>query len=425
MIEFSRTSRGARAARFLCIGFAGALAAAPASAQHVEVMHWWTSGGEANALTVLKEALEAKGVEWQDSAVAGGSGVNALQVLQARVAAGDPPASMQMHGQQIIQYSDAGLLGDLNELAEAENWDSVMSPELQQYAKRDGVYVGVPFNMHRHNWMWASKEILDNYGGEMPTTWDDFFVLADKMKADGVQPLAHGGQAWQEFMLWEDVLVGLYGTEFHKSTLQDLDEAALTGDEMKTVFETFRKVLSYADSAAANRDWNLATAMVIEDQAAFHFMGDWAKGEFTVAGKEANVDYLCAPTPGSAGTYIYLADYWGFFPVSDAEDRDAQLTMASLTMDRDVQTEFNVRKGSIPARIDIVGDAFDACGAAAIADRLEAMQNGSMLPSLSQNHAQPREARGVFEDVITSFANDTSLTADEAVSRIKDGLSRL
>lgn len=35
-------------------------------AEEVEVLHWWTSGGEAAALNVLKDDLESKGIGWQD-----------------------------------------------------------------------------------------------------------------------------------------------------------------------------------------------------------------------------------------------------------------------------------------------------------------------------------------------------------------------
>ena len=37
-----------------------------ASAEDVEVLHWWTSGGEAAALNVLKEDVAAKGTGWTD-----------------------------------------------------------------------------------------------------------------------------------------------------------------------------------------------------------------------------------------------------------------------------------------------------------------------------------------------------------------------
>ena len=44
------------------------------AAENVEVLHWWTSGGEATALEVLKKDLEKKGITWSDMPVAGGGG---------------------------------------------------------------------------------------------------------------------------------------------------------------------------------------------------------------------------------------------------------------------------------------------------------------------------------------------------------------
>ena len=59
---------------------------AMAHADEVEVLHWWTSGGEAAALDVLKKDLESKGVTWKDMPVAGGGGEAAMTALRARVA---------------------------------------------------------------------------------------------------------------------------------------------------------------------------------------------------------------------------------------------------------------------------------------------------------------------------------------------------
>ncbi len=63
------------------------------AAEEVEIIHWWTSGGEAAALQVLRENLEKEGVGWKDAAIAGGGGDQARTVLQARMAAGDPPTA--------------------------------------------------------------------------------------------------------------------------------------------------------------------------------------------------------------------------------------------------------------------------------------------------------------------------------------------
>lgn len=404
-----------------------ALGLGPAQAQGttLELMHFWTSGGEANAMQAIKDAAEKDGIVWEDAAVAGGAGMNAYQVLQARIAAGNPPAAMQMHSAQIRQFAKEGLLTNVDELAEAQNWEAVLDPQLVAYAKTDGHWVGAPFNTHRHNWIWINKALIDKYGGKAPATWDDFFALADQMKADGVIPFAHGGQAWQELFLWEAVLNGVGGPDLHKAAIQELDPGALGSDKMKEVFDTYRKVLGYVDDGYPNRDWNLSIAMVMNGQAAMALAGDWALGEFNVAGKVANEDYICANGPGTEGQFVWLADYWGFFKGLDAQGVEAQKKLASITMDPAVQEEFNIRKGSIPARLDVKPDNFGACGQKGIADRAAALKSGGMVPSFSQNSAQTTDVRGVFEDVVNEFANSPNMTAEDAIGKINQGLSQL
>ena len=73
-----------------------ALGAGAAVAEDVEVLHWWTSGGEAAALNVLKQDLEGQGIGWQDMPVAGGGGTEAMTVLRARVTSGDAPTAVTL-----------------------------------------------------------------------------------------------------------------------------------------------------------------------------------------------------------------------------------------------------------------------------------------------------------------------------------------
>ena len=74
----------------LASGLASGLAAPSYAADgSVEVLHWWTSGGEAAALEVLKKKLESQGITWKDMPVAGGGGEQAMAALRARVTAGD------------------------------------------------------------------------------------------------------------------------------------------------------------------------------------------------------------------------------------------------------------------------------------------------------------------------------------------------
>ena len=80
----------------------------------IEVLHWWTSGGEAAALKVLKDDFAANGGEWLDMPVTGGGGDAANVTLKARIVAGDPPSASQIKGPTIQEYDQEGVVAPYN-----------------------------------------------------------------------------------------------------------------------------------------------------------------------------------------------------------------------------------------------------------------------------------------------------------------------
>ncbi|WP_189406882.1 ABC transporter substrate-binding protein, partial [Mesorhizobium sp. M1A.F.Ca.ET.072.01.1.1] len=274
-----------------------------AGGPNVEVMHYWTSGSEAAGLNVLKKLLEERGVTWSDSPVAGGTGMNMVQVLRARIASDTAPAAAQMHAQQVQAWASEGVLTDLTDLAKKDDWAKVIAPELVPLISHDGSYVAVPVNVHRSNWLWYNKKVFDSAGLQPPTTWDEFNEVSEKLLAKGVTPLALGGQPWQELDLFENAVLGIGGADFYRKAVIDEDEAALRSDTMVKVFDQLRKMNKYIDSNYPGRDWNLATQMVIKGEAGMQIMGDWAKGELSLANLQPNVDYGCVPAPGTKGSY--------------------------------------------------------------------------------------------------------------------------
>ena len=393
----------------------GALLAAPtvSSAADIEVIHWWTSGGEAAALQVLRENLAKEGVAWKDAAIAGGGGDQARTVLQARMAAGNPPTAMQMLGLVIQDWAEQGALGDLTPLAEKDGWDNVIPPALQAIDKYDGRYVAAPFNMHSTNWVWVNKALFDKVGGPEPTTWENFQALAQKFKDAGVTPVAHGGQAWQEATIFDGAVISAGGPEFYKKAFIELDEEALGSDTMAKAFDQMRAIRGMVDPNFPGRDWNLATAMVINGQAGMQIMGDWAKGEWLNAGKAPGTDFLCFRYPGTQGAVTFNSDAFGMMAISE-DKQDAQFKLAAAIMDPAFQETFNLKKGSIPARNDVPDTNFDACGKKAIADAKEATANNALMGSLAHGHAAPEAVKGAVYDVVTEFFNSDMSSADAA-----------
>ncbi|WP_210245779.1 ABC transporter substrate-binding protein [Ciceribacter naphthalenivorans] len=377
----------------------------------VEVLHWWTSGGEAKAVGTLKEAFEKQGGKWEDSPIAGGGGDAAMTALRARVMAGNPPAAVQLKGPGIQEWAEQGVLADVEDVAKAEKWDDVLPPSMAEIMKYKGKYVAAPVNVHRIDWMWVNPAVLAKVGAEVPKTWDEFNAVADKLKAAGITPLAHGGQPWQDATVFETIVLSM-GADFYRKALIELDQEALTGETMVKVFDQLRKLRGDVDPGFSGRDWNLATAMVMNGEAAFQIMGDWAKGEFLAAGKVPGKDFICAPTPGNG--FSFNTDSFAFFKVSGADRIEGQKVLASLIMSPEFQETFNLAKGSIPARTDVKLDKFDSCALKSHEDMIAAVKNNTFVPSMAHEMAVPRTVRGEFLDVITNFFNSEMSSADAA-----------
>ena len=346
--------------------------------------------------------------------IAGGGGDAAMTTLKARVTAGNAPTAVQMLGFDIQDWAAQGALANLNDVAAAEGWDAVVPLALQAFSKHGGNWVAAPVNVHSTNWVWISKSALDAAGGNAPTTWEELVSVLDAMKANGITPLAHGGQAWQEATMFDGVALSL-GNGFYKSALIDLNEDALGGALMVEAFNRMGTLRSYVDDNFSGRDWNLASAMVINGDAGMQMMGDWAKGEFLKAGQKPGSDFVCIRFPGTQGAVTFNSDQFAMF--SGSGSSAAQEAMASSVMNPVFQSAFNVVKGSVPARTDVPDMMFDGCGKKGMADLAAANAAGSLFGSMAHGHTVPAGIKNAMYDVITAHFNG-EFSAEEAAAEM-------
>jgi len=397
----------------------GAGAASAQTAQNVEVLHWWTSGGEAAALDILKKDLESKGISWTDMPVAGGGGSEAMTVLRARVTAGNAPTAVQMLGFDILDWAKEGVLANLDEVATQEGWDKVIPPALQAFAKYDGHWIAAPVTAHSTNWIWLNKAALDKAGGKTPTNWDELIALLEQFKQQGIVPIAGGGNAWNVATIFDSVMLSV-GTDFYKKAMIDLDPSALGGEQMRQALTRLAQLRAYVDDNFSGREWNLDSAMVIEGKAGMQIMGDWAKGEFINAGKKPGVDFVCMRFPGTQGTVTFNADMFAMFKVA-AEKQAAQRAIASAIESPSFQSAFNVVKGAAPPRTDVSDADFDICGKKAIADLKEASAKETLLGSMSNNYGSPASVKNAIYDVVNRVFNREQ-TPEEALAELPDAV---
>ena len=400
------------------VAASAALVCGSAVAGELEVLHWWTSGGEAKAAAALKDNMKAKGHTWKDFAVAGGGGDAAMTVLKSRVVSGNAPAAAQIKGPSLQEWAQEGVLANIDATAKAEKWDELLPKVVSDIMKYKGSYIAVPVNVHRVNWLWASPAAFAKAGAKVPTTWDEFFVAAEALKKAGLTPVAHGGQNWQDFTTFEAVALGVGGAEFYKKALVQLDPASVSSPTMDKVLTTFKRIKGYTDKNANGRDWNLATAMVIKGEAGMQIMGDWAKGEFLAAGKVPGKDFVCVAAPGSAGAYTFNVDSFAMFKLKNEANTKAQNDLAAAIMGPEFQQVFNLNKGSIPVRLNMPMDKFDDCAKASNKDFVASAKSGSLVPSIAHGMAVPSATEGAIKDVVSQFWNDDKMTPQAAMAKL-------
>jgi len=380
------------------LGLTAALAAPQmATSADLEVTHWWTSGGEAAAVKAFADAFNATGHNWVDGAIAG-SGGTARPIIISRILGGDPMAATQLnHGRQAEELIEAGLMTDLTELAEKEGWkDLVFPPSLLDSCTLDGRIYCVPVNIHSAQWIWLSHGAFNEAGVDVPSDWNEFVAAAPKLQEAGILPLAMGQQGWQQNLAFGAITIGVAGIDAWRKVSVERDAETAAGPEYKAVFDAVVAARELARDSNV-QDWNQATNLVITNKAGGQIMGDWAQGEFQVAGQVAGKDYTCLPGLGINEILDTGGDAFYFPVVKDEAVKKAQLELASLLISPEVQVAFNLKKGSLPVRGDIDLSAANDC----MQKGLKILADGNVLPSGDMSLSPDTQTQ--IEDLMAEF----------------------
>ncbi|MEH7379011.1 ABC transporter substrate-binding protein [Bacillus sp. JJ1533] len=342
------------------------------SGAKLEILSWWTAGGEAEALNAVLDgfAEENPDIKIENAAVAGGGGANSQAVLSTRLQGGDPPAVFQAQGgPDLLRWHDAGYLDSLSSMYEENGWLDVIPEELVKMNTVDGEIYGLPLNIHRNNVIWYNKKVFEENGLEPPTTFEEFFAVAETLKGNGVTPFALGDKnpRWAT-LVFETILLDKLGAD---GTVELwTGEVDFDTPEVREAVETFEKMLSYTNENHSALDWQDAAELVASGKAAMQIMGDWSSGFYETKDMEPNVDYGWVQTPSKEKIFSIVNDSMGM--PKDIDNPEEARKFVEYLGSTEAMKNFNIKKGSIPARTDVDMTEFGEYSQAAAKDFKEA-----------------------------------------------------
>ncbi len=377
----------------------------------LEVTHWWTSGGEAAAVAEFAKAFNATGNHWVDGAIAG-SGDTARPVMISRITGGDPMGATQFnHGRQAEELVQAGVMRDLTDLATKEGWKEIIKPaSLLESCTLQGKIYCVPVNIHSQQWLWISIKAFKDAGVPVPTNWSEFVAAGPALEKAGKIPLAQGRQSWQTTLTFQVLLVALAGPDAYKKVFGAKDKTFAAGPDMAKVFAAADQARKLSAKSTV-QEWNQATSMVIKGEAGGQIMGDWAQGEFQVAGQTAGKDYACLPGLGVNEVIQTGGDAFYFPKLKDEAKSAAQEKLASVMLSKETQVAFNLKKGSLPVRGDVDLNTANDC----MKKGLAILAKGSVIPAPDQ--LMTADSLTQINDLFAEFFSKPEMTVKDAQKR--------
>ncbi|MHA6669164.1 ABC transporter substrate-binding protein [Homoserinimonas sp. A447] len=376
----------------------------PENADQVEVFTWWASGSEKVGLDALVEVFgeQNSDVEFINASVAGGAGSNAKAALASRLEANDPPDTFQAHaGAELTDYINAGQLQDLSSFYDEQGLTDVFPESLIERLTVDGAIYSVPSNIHRANVVWVNTAVLEEAGldpSEAPADMDAWIDDLQTLKDAGVESPLSLGTEWTQMQLLENVLLADLGAEGYSGLWTG--DTAWDSDGVKTAVEHYGELLNFVNSDYAGLEWDAATQILIDGNAGYNLMGDWAEAAFAQAGMTYDQEYTTWPTPGTDGVFDFLAD--SFTLTVGAPHEEATKAWLTTISSADGQKAFNLAKGSIPARTDADAGDYPAYQQTAI----QSFAEDTVVSSLAHGAAASISWSGDISSAVGKFATD-------------------
>jgi glucose/mannose transport system substrate-binding protein len=384
----------------------------------MRIFHWWATVEERSALDAV---LDVHRRERPGATVVGThfGGVNtAKRYLSTRLLWNQSPDTFQASvGRDLLDWvrltersSGSGRLRPIDDLCAREAWVGAFPEVLLDAVSFAGHVYAVPINIHRTNTLFFRGGLLAQQGLPAPQSLAQFLEVAEELRKLGVVPLTLGvREGWPLTLLaFENLMVAVAGVDSYVEFFTGRRSAS--DSCLRETLEALKKVLAYVNEDAGALSWSQAVDRMLEGRAAMAVMGDWTRG-YIAARERQGVEptsrgavepaeperYGQRAAFGTDDVFVFSSDV---FPLAADDHKDDALELLRTFGSVEGQVAFNVRKGSIPARVDADPSRFDPVARRTMLD----FRTRRLVPTLTS--IAPRAFVQVLDAAMARFASN-------------------
>ncbi len=376
----------------------------------VNVYHWWTAGGEKEAINAVIKGFEGAYPQQQakSNAIPGGAGGAMVMKVKVLQQAGKSPEAFQAHpGQEIKPYLDADMLLNLTGLWEYAGLEERMLPGIADLCKTaDGQYYIVPIGVHKTNTIFYNKHMFEQYGVALPDseniTWEQFWAICEEFSQklpDGKFPVDLGDRkGWAASQVFESIMMGT-----DPQIYEDFINGLATQEQVQTVLDVFARLMTYVAPDHSAREWYETAGRAVAGDYVMQIMGTWMQPLLTAQGWVYGEDFGVFNMPGTEGYYGLCVD--AFVVPNDSANVEGGARWAYMVTDADVQISFSTVKESVSPFSDTPDSTYNEL---TLRFKEELLAEGTICyPSFTHGTALPWAASTDLQTRITDFATST------------------
>ena len=307
------------------------------------------------------EALEEKfNAEHDDIELVIDSPNDAMTILKTRFIREDNPDIIGIGGD--INYSnflDAEMLMDISDfdgLADIKENYLETNKDLE-YVPLDGVYA-VPYMANAAGVLY-NRDMFEEHGWTIPTTWEEFIALCETIEAEGVQPLYFGYKdTWTCLAPWNAIAVDLCESDI---AYQVNSGNATYAEAYKEVAVKTKALLEYAQPTPVAYSYNDACTAFARNQSAMYVIGNYAIPQIKSVNPDMNIGSFVFPASSNADENVLNSGNDLMFCVmEDCENKEAAYEVLRFLLEDenvqiylDDQSAVPCKKGEFPIAYEL------------------------------------------------------------------------
>lgn len=226
--------------------------------------------------------------------------------IRTMLSAGQAPDLFSVDGTfKLSDLAGSGKLMDFSPYLDGTEWGALYSEGALSDAAVNGQIIAIPYESAVFG-LYYNSELLEKAGyTEFPKTYDELFVMADALKAQGVIafPLMTGENAWTSMLWYSQILLAIGGPDVYTNGLDD--------PAFVQAAEVLKKMFDYTSGDAVGAGAAVVNGHFLNFEAAVYTNGPWFLPRFASEGINdlgSKVKFALPPEyTGGKGTYGGMA----------------------------------------------------------------------------------------------------------------------